>query len=58
MPRTEKQWKRSMAGIFLDANVQLHGAAASACDYFLTSDKALLKLGYFGHMSIVSSLPA
>ena len=38
-------------------NVQLHSAAAANCDYFLTQDKKLLKLQYFGSVEICSKLP-
>ena len=37
-------------------NVQLHSAVAADCDYFLTSDKQLFKLKFFGKTQIVSSL--
>lgn len=40
----------------LEDNVQLHSAAQSDCDYFLTSDKELLKLKFFGKVKIASSL--
>jgi len=38
-------------------NVQLHSAAQADCDLFLTRDKKLLKLGFFGkvRLSLVSS---
>lgn len=34
-------------------NVQLHSAAASECDYFLTNDAKLLKLKFFGKTQII-----
>ncbi|OGK15561.1 hypothetical protein A2774_06080 [Candidatus Roizmanbacteria bacterium RIFCSPHIGHO2_01_FULL_39_12c] len=37
-------------------NVQLHSAVASDCEFFLTSDQALLKLNFFGKTRIVNSL--
>lgn len=37
-------------------NVQLHSAVAADCDYFLTSDKNLLKTKFFGKTQILSSL--
>jgi predicted nucleic acid-binding protein len=37
-------------------NVQLHSAAAVECDSFLTRDKKLLALHFFGKMSIVSEI--
>ncbi len=33
-------------------NVQLHSAIEENCDLFVTKDKGLLKLGYFGKMRI------
>lgn len=38
-------------------NVQLHSAAASECDIFLTHDQELLKLKFFGKMRILESMP-
>lgn len=40
-------------------NVQLHSAVNAECQYFCTSDKKLLKLGYFGKVKILtpSELP-
>lgn len=35
-------------------NVQLHSAAETECDLFLTSDEKLLDLTFFGKMRIVS----
>lgn len=37
-------------------NIQLHSAKKAKADYFLTSDRKLLKLGYFGKTKIISSL--
>ncbi|OGK37774.1 hypothetical protein A3F03_01665 [Candidatus Roizmanbacteria bacterium RIFCSPHIGHO2_12_FULL_41_11] len=39
-------------------NVQLHSAAQADCDLFLTEDKKLLKLAYFGKVAIVSKVEA
>lgn len=36
----------------LEDNIQLQSAAESGCDLFLTHDKNLLKLGYFGKTKI------
>jgi len=33
-------------------NVQLHSAVMGDCDYFLTMDKKLIKMKYFGKMRI------
>jgi len=35
-------------------NVQLHSAAEAECDVFLTSDKSLLKMKFFGKTKIIS----
>ena len=40
----------------LEDNIQLNSAAEVGADYFLTSDKKLLKLGYFGKTKIVDSI--
>lgn len=40
----------------LEDNIQLHSASVSHCDYFLTNDKALLKMKYFGQVEIVDRL--
>lgn len=37
-------------------NVQLHSAASAQCDIFLTSDKELLKLKFFGKTKITQEL--
>ncbi|MBI4226111.1 hypothetical protein HY612_03285 [Candidatus Roizmanbacteria bacterium] len=37
-------------------NIQLHSAVAADCDYFLTSDRLLLKTKFFGKAQIVKSL--
>lgn len=42
----------------LEDNIQLHSAADADCDYFLTNDKKLLRLGYFGKTKIANSLPS
>ncbi|MBI2326638.1 type II toxin-antitoxin system VapC family toxin [Candidatus Collierbacteria bacterium] len=40
----------------LEDNIQLQSAIEADCDYFLTHDKQLLKMGYFGKTRILSSL--
>lgn len=40
----------------LEDNIQLHSAVIAEVDYFLTSDKKLLKMKYFGKMKIVNTL--
>lgn len=38
-------------------NVQLHSSSEGNCDFFLTNDKKLLKLKFFGKTEIASTLP-
>jgi predicted nucleic acid-binding protein len=40
----------------LEDNIQLYSATESDCEYFLTNDKELLKMKYFGKTKIVNSL--
>lgn len=40
----------------LEDNIQLHSAAEAECDYFLTSDKKILSMIYFGKTKIVKTL--
>lgn len=40
----------------LEDNIQLHSASESECDIFLTNDKKLLKMKFFGKMRIVSTI--
>lgn len=40
----------------LEDNIQLHSAIESECQYFLTNDKKLLKMKFFGKMRIVDTL--
>ena len=40
----------------LEDNIQLHSAADADCNLFLTADKKLLKLKFFGKVKIVSTL--
>lgn len=40
----------------LEDNIQLHSAAEAGCDFFLTSDKKLLDMKFFGKTKILSSL--
>ena len=40
----------------LEDNIQLHSAIKKDCEFFLTSDKKLLSLKYFGKMQIVNNL--
>lgn len=41
----------------LEDNIQLHSAAEGECRYFLTRDRNLLKMTYFGKTRIVETLP-
>lgn len=40
----------------LEDNIRLHSAVNAECGYFLTSDRKLLKLGFFGRTKIVSKI--
>jgi len=40
----------------LEDNIQLHSAAEAECDYFLTNDKNLLKIKFFGKTKIVNGI--
>ena len=40
----------------LEDNIQLHSAAQSGCDIFLTDDKKILKMTYFGKVKTISKL--
>lgn len=40
----------------LEDNIQLHSAVEADCDIFLTSDKKLLKTGYFGKVRLQSTI--
>lgn len=40
----------------LEDNIQLHSAAEAECDYFLTNDKKLLTMKFFGKTRIVDTL--
>lgn len=40
----------------LEDNIQLHSSADAECDYFLTSDKKLLAMKFFGKTKIVDTL--
>ena len=41
----------------LEDNIQLHSASKAECNYFLTFDKKLLGMKYFGKTEITSRLP-
>jgi len=40
----------------LEDNIQLHSAAKTEADFFLTNDKKLLKMKFFGKMRIVTTI--
>ena len=40
----------------LEDNIQLHSAASAQCDFFLTGDKKLQNLKYFGKTRILSDI--
>ena len=40
----------------LEDNIQLHSSAEADCDYFLTNDRNLMKLTYFGKTRIAEKL--
>ncbi|MBI2011632.1 type II toxin-antitoxin system VapC family toxin [Candidatus Daviesbacteria bacterium] len=40
----------------LEDNIQLHSAFEAECDLFLTEDKRLLSLKFFGKLKIISNL--
>ena len=56
---TEDLVSKSLIGPTADFedNVQLHSASEAECILFLTKDEELLKLGYFGNVRILDSLP-
>ena len=56
---TEKIVRRGLRGPTRDFedNVQLHSATEADANFFLTSDKRLLRLKFFGETEVVSSLP-
>lgn len=41
----------------LEDNIQLHSAAEADCDIFLTQDKRLLQMKFFGKTRIAFSMP-
>ncbi len=55
----EKILKMALEGptFDLEDNIQLHSAAGAESNYFLTFDKQLLRLKFFGKTRIVSKLP-
>ena len=41
----------------LEDNIQLHSAVEAECGLFLTADKKLLKMKFFGKARIISEIP-
>lgn len=58
MPFDESICYKSLTGPTSDFedNVQLHSAALSECDFFLTQDKKLLTMKFFGKTQLLSEL--
>lgn len=58
LPFNEQVLAKSILGPTRDFedNIQLHSAAESDCDIFLTNDKKLLKMKFFGKVKIQSHL--
>lgn len=56
VPFTERILDKALIGptIDLEDNIQLHSAAESECDLFITSDKILLAMKFFGKTQIIS----
>ncbi len=54
----EQMMEKAMIGPTDDFedNVQLHSAVEADCDYFLTLDKKLLNMKYFGKMEIIDQI--
>jgi len=55
----EKILQQSLTGPTkdLEDNIQLHSAAEAECDFFLTNDKDLLKMKFFGKTRVLKTLP-
>lgn len=58
IPFDELETEKSLTGPTSDFedNLQLHSAVTGECDYFLTTDRHLLDLGFFGKVRIADSL--
>lgn len=57
IPFDETMCYKALAGPTVDFedNVQLHSAAEADCDTFLTEDKKLLEMKFFGKVKIINS---
>ncbi len=60
IPIEESEIKSSLSGPTSDFedNLQLHSAVDGECDYFLTNDKSLLSMLFFGKIQIKESISA
>lgn len=58
VPFTKQILNKALNGptIDLEDNIQLHSAAEADCDFFLTNDKQLLAIKFFGKTKIVKDL--
>ncbi len=58
VPLTENVLNKALQGPTndLEDNIQLHSATEAECDLFLTEDKRLLSLKFFGKLKIISNL--
>jgi predicted nucleic acid-binding protein len=58
VPLTKYILNKALEGptIDLEDNIQLHSAAEAECDLFLTEDKKLLDLKFFGKTQVVNSI--
>lgn len=58
VPLTESVLNKALTGPTkdLEDNIQLHSAAEADCDLFLTSDRKLLDLTFFGKVQILSQI--
>lgn len=59
IPLTEGIFYNAMIGPTsdLEDNIQLHSAVETECDIFLTNDKQLLKMKFFGKTQILPEIP-
>lgn len=58
VPLTKSILQKALEGptADLEDNLQLHSAAEADCDFFLTDDRKLLNLKFFGKTRVVSKL--
>lgn len=56
VPLTEEILYKALQGptVDLEDNIQLHSAVEADCDFFLTEDKKLLKLKFFGKVRVAN----